>query len=396
MSFTFADPTEWWLEIAPTALDWQESQRHSTRNELWTAYINQLCLNTILTWIKAEYASNASTSAHATLDSIWEFVNGAVITTNGVRLAIIPIDETTGYELDVPQEWVDIPSWTCDYYLATQIDVDARAVRVWGYTTHQELKTLGQYNPSDRTYCVNAEHLARDMSTLWVTIEFCPNAQTKAEVAPLAELPPAQAEQLIQRLGNPSVVFPRLTVPFMLWGALMENETWRSRLYQQRLAGKSSIRLSDWLQGRFASVWQAMEALWSPQQVETAWGTPSRGRGEKRLMNQSQRVMFDVSRVKVLDFGNQSDNDQVALLVGASAVDETDVTVGIKISPVGDRSHLPGAVQVRLLDENGIEIGQASAATTETILLQFEGSRGESFSVEVTCGDRSLTEFFEI
>ncbi|MBW4473825.1 MAG: DUF1822 family protein [Stenomitos rutilans HA7619-LM2] len=396
MSFTFTEPTEWWLEVAPTRAEWQQNQHHSTLNRSWAAYTNLLCLTAILSWIKTEYAPNASSLSRAALDSHWEFVDGFTITAGTVRLAMIPTDETAGNELDVPQEWVDIPSWAADYYLATQVDVDTNTVRVWGYTTHQELKTQSRYDSGDRTYCFNAEDLTRDLSTLWVTIQFCQDAQTKAEVAPLAELSNAQAGNLIQRLGDASVVFPRLAVPFTLWGALIENEAWRQRLYQQRLTGKLQIRLSDWLQGRFTSVWQPMAAVLSPQQVETAWGAAARGRSENRLTDQSRNAVFDISRVKVLDFGNPPNNDQVALLVGVSALDETDVSVGIKISPVGDRLQLPGAVQVRLLDERGNEVGQASAAITETIQLQFSGQPGERFSVEVTCDDQCVTETFEI
>lgn len=396
MSFTFAEPTEWWLETTALQRTWQQSQHHSTADRSWTAYLNQLCLTAILNWIKMAYAPAARTLPRGTLDSIWEFVNGSVITAEGVRLAVIPTDEIAGQELEVPQEWVDIPGWAADYYLATQVDVDSNTVRVWGYTTHQDLKRLAGYNPGDRTYSLDAADLTRDLSTLWVTIQFCPEAQTRADVVPLVALPATQVENLIQRLGDSSVAFPRLAVPFTLWGALMANETWRQRLYQQRLTGKTQVRLSDWFQGQFASAWQAMEAVLSPQQVETAWGTVARGRGDNRRADPSDNTGFEVNRVKVLNFGTQPDSDQVALLVGVSAANEPDVQIGIKISPVGDRPHLPGAIQIRLLDENGNEVGQASAAITETIQLQFSGQRGERFSVEVSCDDGCVTEPFEI
>ncbi len=390
MSFTFAEPTEWWLEITPTAAPQQQNRRHSTPERDWVAYLNQLCLTAILAQIQTEYASEANSLPPATLDSIWEFVNGTVITAAGIRLGIMPTDETAGQELDVPQEWVDIPSWICDYYLATQIDLDARTIRVWGYATHQELKILGQYNPGDRTYCLNAEHLTRDMSTLWVTIEFCPDAQTKAEVAPLAELPPAQAEQLIQRLGNPSVVFPRLAVPFMLWGALMENDTWRQQLYQQRL-GLGKTRLTAWLEGQSDALWQVVASTSSPQRLAGAWRT-----ARSPLTNLPHGPVFDVNRVKVLEFGEQPGIEQVALWAGVSSLDGTDVAVGIQINPVENSPQLPSAIQVRLFDESGSEVGQASAVAMEAIQLEFSGSRGEEFRVEVCCGDRRLTETFEI
>ena len=34
---------------------------------------------------------------------------------------LIPSEAIDDSELEVPQEWVDIPSWAADYYLAVQI-----------------------------------------------------------------------------------------------------------------------------------------------------------------------------------------------------------------------------------------------------------------------------------
>lgn len=396
MSLIFAKATEWWFEIPPDlqAQCWQQSQAHTNDSRRWNAYLNQVCLDVILDWIQTEEAPEATSwLVPAAASAVWEFVNGFAIDIGNQRLILIPT-EVIEDDLEVPQEWVDIPGWGGDYYLGVEVSLDGASIRVWGYTTHQALKTLGDYDADDRFYLLDAEQVSTNLTTFSVIRERCAAEQTRAEIAPLPEISTAQVDNLIQRLSNPSVRFPRLAVPFQLWGALLASDEWRQRLYQPSARG--ATQLTAWLQGQVASTWQAMEAVLSPQKVETAWGSSSRGRGENRLSNQSRNAVFDVSRVKVLDFGNRLENDQVALLIGVSALDETDVMVGIKISPVGDRLHLPGAVQVRLLDEAGNELGQASAAITETIQLQFSGQQGESFSVEVTCDDRCVTETFEI
>ncbi|MGA7936163.1 MAG: DUF1822 family protein, partial [Kovacikia sp.] len=370
------------------------SQEHATDSRRWNAYLNQVCLEVILDWIRTEEAPEATSwLAPAAASAVWEFVNGSAIDIGNQRLVLIPT-EVIEDDLEVPQEWVDIPGWAGDYYLGVEVGLDGASVRVWGYTTHQALKTLGNYDADDRFYSLDSEQVSTNLTTFSVIRERCAAEQTRAEIAPLPEISTVRVDNLIQRLSTPSVRFPRLAVPFQLWGALLANDEWQQRLYQPQ--GEPATRLTAWLQGQVESAWQAMEAVLSPQKVETAWGTSSRGRGENRLSNQSRNAVFEVSRVKVLDFGDRPENDQVALLIGVSALDETDVMVGIKISPVGDRLNLPGAVQVRLLGENGNEVGQASAAITETIQLQFRGQRGESFSVEVTCDGRCVTEPFEI
>jgi Protein of unknown function (DUF1822) len=394
MTFRFAEPKEWWLEIPPPHQEeaWQQSQRHATPSSRWNAYVNQLCLDAVLESIQTEHTTEASAWLDATqIPSVWEFVNGSAITVGNKRFVLIPTETIDDGELEVPQEWVDIPSWVGDYYLVVQLRPEGDYLRVWGYTTHAELKSEGNYEAGDRVYCIDGEDLSDDMNSLWVKCQFYPEAKTIASVERLPELPATQAENLIHRLSNSSVTFPRLAVPFSLWGSLLENVKWRQNLYQSRLGTVSPaiVRLGEWLQGRFEDVWQAVDGVISPQQAADAWRTRS------SLTNQSQSPVFDVNRVKVLDFGSQLGSEQVALLIGVSASSDTEVAIGLQICPT-NAAYLPNEVQARLLDENGNEVAQASASVTQTIQLQFGGQQGERFSIEVTCGNKSIIENFVI
>lgn len=385
MNFTFANPTEWWLETLPSTqiTAWQQSQTHSTPNSRWNASINQVCLETLLAWFKAEYTSEARTWLHPQdFSPIWEVVTGSAITLAGKRLVLIPTEAIDDSELEIPQEWIDIPSWAGDYYLIAQVILENNQIRVWGYTTHQTVKSNATYDSTDRTYCLDAAALTRDISKLWVTIQFCPTEPARSAIAPLPELTPTQAENLIQRLGNPSVVFPRLAVQFALWGALLESDTWRQQLYQQRIgATPAPVQLSAWLHDQFETAWQAIETVFSPQQVATAW-----------RMHRATRI----SRVKVLNFGTELAPEQIALLVGVIPGASAETSIELQISPLGSLTHLPNETQVRLLTETGAEIGQARATITEQIQLQLSGRQGERFNVEVTCKDKTMTELFEI
>ena len=50
---TFAEPAHLWLEVSQTEIDraWQRSQSFSSNRDRWNAYLNQICLNTVLDWI---------------------------------------------------------------------------------------------------------------------------------------------------------------------------------------------------------------------------------------------------------------------------------------------------------------------------------------------------------
>lgn len=238
------------LEIPQTAQDeaWRQSQSFSTASSQWNAYLNQICLNAILPWLQDEYSPQAAAWPNAAvLPSFWEVVNGTAIALDAARFAVIPIETIDLSELRVPQEWVDIPGWAADYYLAAQVNPDERWVRIAGYCTHQQLKADGSYDASDRTYYLDEDNLTKDLNVLWVARQLCPDEPTKSAISPLPALPLAQAENLLQRLGNSDVVTPRLAVPFELWGALLEHGAWRQRLYQLRLGLPEQWSVLQWI-----------------------------------------------------------------------------------------------------------------------------------------------------
>lgn len=243
-AFTFADPKHLWLDATTQAL-WHQSC--STPSSRWNAYLNRVCLDAVLPWLREEYAPQTLVYPNSVaLPSFWELVNGTAIVMDTTRIVLIP-SETIDLSLRVPQEWVDIPGWAADYYLAAQVNTDQRWVRIWGYTTHQQLQAGGSYDPGDRTYCLEEEDLIQDLNVLWVARQLCPEEPTRGTIKALPALPLAQAENLLQRLGNPAISTPRLAVPFELWGALLEHGGWRQRLYERR-QGLPQWSILQWLQ----------------------------------------------------------------------------------------------------------------------------------------------------
>jgi hypothetical protein len=251
VALTLTNTTDMWLEIseAEKTKIWEQSQGFSSASRRWNAYINRLSLNTVLPWLREEYAKDATVyPALKALPSIWEVVNGAGISLGTTRIALIPSEALDLSELRVPQEWVDIPNWSADYYLAVQVNLEEGYIRIWGCTTHAQLKTMGSYDASDRAYCLNGENLISNLNILWMAREICPEEVTHLETAPLPELSATQAENLLQRLGNPRLILPRLAVPFQTWGALLEHGGWRQRLYEQRQGAQQQWSIRQWVQ----------------------------------------------------------------------------------------------------------------------------------------------------
>lgn len=213
---------ELFLETDPAQL-WQPN---------WTAYLNQLCLTALLPWFEAESPNARVWLNDRSRSSIWEFVTGTAFTVGNLRFVVIPIEAIDHEEFRIPQEWIDLPTWVGDYYLAAQVEPDEGRVNVWGYATHHTIKTRGRFEFSDRSYTLTADQLTNP-EILWLTSEWCPSI-LRAEMNPFASISLEQANNLITRLSNPEILVPRLAIPFPLWGALMEHGGWRQRLYQSR------------------------------------------------------------------------------------------------------------------------------------------------------------------
>ncbi len=250
-TLTLNNPTNLWLEIPEEQQTkiWEQSQAFSTDNRRWMAYLNRLSLKAFLTWLKEEHSPNAKVFPNAaTLPSIWEATNGTGILFNDKKIVLIPSEALDVSELRVPQEWVDIPKWSADYYAAVQVNIESGYIRIWGYTSQVNLKNKATYDANDKAYCIDKEDLISNLSILWISRQLCPEEITKNETVPLAELSTTQAENLITRLGNPQLINPRQEIPFSLWGALLEHGAWRQGLYEKRQGMQAQWSIRQWMQ----------------------------------------------------------------------------------------------------------------------------------------------------
>jgi Protein of unknown function (DUF1822) len=258
---TFANPTDLFLEIPVNAQNLADLQSPSFANPTsrYQGYINELCLSAVLPWLQEDFTPQAKVWPTTTaLPSFWELVNGTAVLVDAKRFILVPSETIDLSELRVPQEWVDLPSWAGDYYLAVQVEADEGYVKVWGYCTHEQLKNQGNYDPGDRTYSLDSAELINDISVLAVAQELCPQTTTRSAISALPSLPQQQAQNLMTRLGKSEVLTPRLEIPFQLWGGLIEHGGWRQSLYQQRLGVPEQWSVLQWLQSGVSQVAQTI------------------------------------------------------------------------------------------------------------------------------------------
>lgn len=254
-----------YLDIDPAvqAQAWQRSQALANSGSQWRAYINELALRSLIAWLPSfmdTATSPASTGGNAPKSmlrdalwpTVWEWVNGSACEVGrevgALRWVLIPSEAIDDDELRVPQEWIDIPAWVGDYYLLMQVNADEGWVKIAGGATHAVLKEQGEYDGRDRTYSLPASELFTDVNVMGVAEAIVPNAIKRAAVAPVPELPLAQANQLMQRLSDSEQLNPRLAVGFDLWRALLSHGGWRMEMTQQRQGNPPSGSVRQWLQ----------------------------------------------------------------------------------------------------------------------------------------------------
>lgn len=395
MTCAFADPKEWLLEITPNiqAQLWQQSQPYSTPSSRWCAYINQICLHVFLDWVQTEYGEQPTVwQSCPNVPAFWEFFNGTAIKLNGKRVVLIPSEAIDDRELEIPQEWVDIPGWEADFYLAVQVKPDEDYVRFWGYTTHQELKQRASYDSVDRTYCMDARHLTKDLNAFSIAYQFCQTEDLLAPISTLPELSTIPAENLIQRLSNSQAMFPRLEVPFSSWGALLSNEQWRQQLYQQRQQTQqinSSLRsnLSDWVEGIYEASWQAIDTFFNSDSSNLAFN----------FRSSAGLTAADIKRAKVIDLGTQAESEKIILLVSLIEFSKQKMAIRVQLHPFNDKQ-LPLNIKLVLKGESAQIIQEVQARVEDNYvqLKLFEGEVGECFTVQVILGSYQTTENFMI
>lgn len=388
MMLTF-DTSIQWLAI-PEAVhteSWQQSQAVAISGR-WQTYLNQVCLKTILPWLQEK--SGAEPVVALDTSNLWEWVNGSAVTLGHTRLIIVPTEAMGTSELRVPQEWIDIPDWIGDYYLAVEVDTDEQGLRIWGYSTHEQLKCQGHYDEIDRSYSLTDSELIPDLGVFWVMQQLSPEP-TRVEIPSLPSLPATEAEALIQRVDALEMIAPRLQVPFLQWAALLESNRWLQRLYQRRseqpqqeLAerNQTGVQLSQWLRNIVEPGWQAIAELFRAE-PDLAFSF--------RREDESQSL---VRRVKQIQLA--AELPHVILAMGLEPEPDGRIRIEVQVLPGQGTAVLPANLQLVMSSTAG-EILQSVEAGEQSRYIQlrrFKCSPGTAFRLQIRLADVSVTEDF--
>nr|MCU0537776.1 DUF1822 family protein [Hydrococcus sp. Prado102] len=151
---------------------------------------------------------------------------------------------------------------------------------------------------------------------------------------------------------------------------------------------QSVVKLNRWLENIFEAGWNAANELFIAPKPAFNF------RGGDLATTPDDNSFPVVKRRKLLDLEEIA--EQVVLMVGLMPTTDREREIWVKLFPDGDRTHLPPNLQLIVLDDTGEALMQATARSTESILLKFSGEVGEHFSLKIALDDLSLSETFII
>ncbi len=146
---------------------------------------------------------------------------------------------------------------------------------------------------------------------------------------------------------------------------------------------KSKIHLSQWLQNIFEIGWQSIETILGSEQQNLAF---------------SLRSNFSIKRAKLMDLGLQLGNRSLALLVAITPETEEKVGILVQLHPMEGETYLPPNLKLSMLSESGEIMQEVESRSVDNYiqLKRFRGLPGESFGIQLTFGEASVTENFVI
>jgi Protein of unknown function (DUF1822) len=393
---TATSPHDFWVDFYDEALQkaLPKDDDYSHETARFRALLNQLCISVLVPEIIQEFADRFRFKPTLTqpkyklfkpermLKHIWEVVNGTKIIVEGVEIVIIPTDNIDIEEFSVHREWVDIPGWNGDYYLAVQVNLDDGWLRVWGLTTYHKLKTEGRYDANYRTYSLDCEDLFENLNVLFLGNKFSP--ETKTEIPALPELSSSQVNNLLAQVSKPKSYSPRLQVAFEKWAELLVDDQRRQQMYNCRLGKKSNHITAD----RFSNLWLPISDLISANNLNLSAARSAKSTDDSPI----------ILRGRIVDLGILLVNHPVALIVKATKEAENKYSIRLRLHPGRNQTFLPPDLQLVVLvgEEVVDEAKSRDALTMLKLQLEISGELGEEFRVTVALGDASVTEDFVI
>jgi Protein of unknown function (DUF1822) len=152
----------------------------------------------------------------------------------------------------------------------------------------------------------------------------------------------------------------------------------------------SVVKLAEWLEGLFNSVWQDVEGLSLSAACRSL--TPAYRSQELQLSAKS------VDRGRKIQLGSSAESQSVIVTVGIQPIDNLNSNLYLQIYPEYPNPTLPIGLKFSAIGDDGVEIGSVQTKEGDIsgeIVLE-GGKSGEKFSISIEFDGITKIESFEI
>jgi hypothetical protein len=348
-------PETAWLEPEHFLLAKQTSFSELTdANDSWQIYLNTLALLGFETWLGDRLTDKAIDRDMSTIKT------GGNLKVDEFKFCAIATEHLLDEVTFLPQELIEKPELAAHFYVLIEVLEEQEEVVIRGFLPYNqlvEIKNNLDLPIDDGYYQIPLSLFDAEPNHLLLYQHY---VQPSEFAVPVVDRQVKQVSQVSENLSN----FVRAT----------------------------TTTLSQWLQGAIDEGWQTIDSLSTP---------------ELSLAFSTRNVDKATKRAKIIDLGIDLENTKVALLVNISPDisskntdngDPDKISVLSQLYPMGGEKYLPQNIKLVLLSKAGKTLQEVTSRIQDNYiqLKPFKGEPGKKFSIQVSLGDSSIKEHFEL
>ncbi|MEM9507826.1 MAG: DUF1822 family protein [Cyanobacteria bacterium P01_E01_bin.35] len=330
-----------WLEPEHFEQATRISSQVNGEAQQWQTYLNVLALSGFEPWLRDRIPDKPINREPNLIESICHLKVGEF------RYGLIATEHVLDEIVNISQAAIKKPELAAHFYVVLEVSEEQEQMIVRGFLRHDELVNY--------LTTVNLQ-LSRDSCY---------------------QLPLSLFDTEPNHLLFYSCYLEASAIPLPIISPESTPESSRETLKSTR------TNLSQWLQGVLDEGWLSFDALVTPE-VNLAWST--------------RNVSAGIKKGKLVNLGMQLENQTVALLITVTPETSEKVGIMVQLYPTGGERYLPPNLQLTLLSKSGKTLQSTSSREQDNYiqLKSFKGKLRTRFSVEVSLGNTSIRENFEL
>ena len=329
-----------WLEPEHFEQATEISSQVNGEMQQWQTYLNTLALSGFEEWLRERIPDKPVNREPNLIEPVCHLKVGEF------KYCLVATEHVLDEVVNVPQAAIARPELAAHFYLVLEVDEEQEQIIVRGFLRYDELVNYrSTVNLQLRNGCYQLPLYLFDTEPNHLLFY---SRYLEASAIPLPLISPESAQESLR-------------------------ETLKS----------TRIKLSQWLQGVLDEGWLSFDALVTPE-ANLAWSTRNASKGTKKG--------------KLINLGMQLESQTVALLITVTPEASEKVGILVQLYPTGGERYLPANLQLALLSRAGktLQSTQSRGQDNYIQLKSFKGKPRTRFSVEVSMGDVSVREDFEL